>query len=182
MYKLALTILIFVVSFSFSCCKQETVSEEIAEDSGKTELSRKADSTFLASAFMNGLVEIEYSRQIRNRLMNEATKELAVSMLVAHSIINERIKTLATSKNILLPDGLSLQQREKLLENDEKKPNEIDKAYTELLISSHTEEEILFENAAREAFDEEVKSLFIEKIPEIRHHLHMALTARRSLK
>jgi putative membrane protein len=140
------------------------------------------DKDFLSAAYSAGMMEIEVANHVKNILGSKTVKDLAVAMISAHSAMNERIKRLADEKKISLPEGLGQEQREKILKLDSEGGPSPDKAYTELLVEDHTAAVTLFEKAAKDAKDKNVKKFFSEKLSEIQHHLEMATAARSGLK
>ncbi|MFL5753371.1 MAG: DUF4142 domain-containing protein [Bacteroidia bacterium] len=142
----------------------------------------KKDKDFLSAAYSAGLMEIEAANYVENMLGSKTVKDLAVAMVSAHSAMNDRIKSIADKEKISLPEGLTPEQRQKILSLQSKGGSSPDKAYADLLVKDHTVAVALFQKASKNAKDKNVKEFFSEELSEIQHHLEMATAARTKLK
>lgn len=148
----------------------------------KSALSR-ADTAFVSQAAQNGYAEIETGKLAMEKASNPKVKEFAKQMIDDHTQANEELKALASSKGVEAPDDPSLLQRGKamvMLKTAEGAT--FDRRYAESMgVQAHEDNVELFQKAAAEAEDPEVKAYAQKLLPKLQAHLKMAQELVQSL-
>lgn len=135
----------------------------------------ESDQEFLEQAAQNGHAELSASRLALNKARNPQVRAFAQHMIDDHTRVDEELRSLAASKNYSPPQEPSLLQKgkEKILSamGDES----FDRRYVNQMgVDAHEETVALFEKAAREARDPEVKAFAVKHLPSLREHLQKA--------
>ncbi len=160
----------------FTSCKDRAPEDtkEAAQEINDKNLeghSAERNAQFAVDAYSDGLLEIELSRFAHEKSSNPDVKALANEMIEAHTKVNEELKQLADQKNIVLAQGLSEDQRDKLNKGMKKEGTDLDEYYSENLVSAHKDAIKLFEKASDKEEDADLKNFFSTKLPELKHHL-----------
>lgn len=134
-------------------------------------LMSNKDSTFMKNAASAGMFEVEASKVAQQKATDPKLKEFAQKMIDDHTKANDELKSLASSKNITLPTTLAKHQQMMLDHlNKEQQGKDFDEAYRHEMLVSHKEAISLFDNAARNAKDPEVKSWAAQTLPTLKEH------------
>lgn len=103
-------------------------------------------------------------------------------MVKDHSAANEKLKALAKSKGITLPDSLSefeLKTKNKL---SAKSGKDFDKAYVDDMIEDHQKDIREFESAIQTLKDPELKAFATSTLPTLKMHLAAIQQVKQQLK
>ncbi|HET8963059.1 MAG TPA: DUF4142 domain-containing protein [Chitinophagales bacterium] len=171
----------------FTSCKDKAPEDtkEAAQEINDKNMeghSAEKNAQFAVDAYSNGLMEIEMSKLAQQKSTSEDVKSLAGEMIDAHTKVNAELKEIADRKNIVLAEGLTEDQRDKLNKGMEKEGNEIDEYYSEKLVSAHKDAIDLFEKASDKEEDADLKNFFSSKLPELKQHLEKAETLENKVK
>ncbi len=167
-----------VISFFMACHNNPEAGEAIEN---RPERVIQQDSQFVVDAYSEGLLEIEISDHVKNMVNRTELRDIAEMMMIAHEVLNERLKNLAASKHVALPEGLTEHQSEEIFKNDTKSGSEFDKAFLDKLIIDHKNTIDFFKRASKEAKDKDVRHFFTAALPEINAHLDWIKGARDSI-
>lgn len=150
---------------------QET-NEQMAEDTPMEDV--KVDqSDFMTKAASSSMLEIEAGKLAQQKGTSQQVKDYGKQMVTDHTKASTDMKALATKKNVVLPDSMSNDHMEQLNELRDKTGTEFDKAYVDLMVSSHEEAVSLFEDASNNQEDADVKTFAAATLPVLRqHHEH----------
>ncbi|MEI3798528.1 MULTISPECIES: DUF4142 domain-containing protein [unclassified Chitinophaga] len=141
----------------------------------------KADADFLVEAASGGMTEVQLGQLAQTNSMNKQVKAFGALMIKDHGAGNEKLKALAASKNIILPDSVSNHQQ-KMKERLEKKKGEaFDRAYISMMIDDHKRDIRAFKSAAKNAADVEIKAFALDNLPILSAHLDSALNLQRKM-
>jgi putative membrane protein len=81
------------------------------------------------------------------------------------------MRGLAASKQIILPDTLSVRQKKEHDDLAKKHGTAFDKAYVKMMVDDHKEDIEEFKHAAMNANDPDIKALAAANIPILQKHL-----------
>ncbi|GAB2813002.1 DUF4142 domain-containing protein [Ferruginibacter profundus] len=168
-----------IVAAGILSCNSNSNKEpdKVAEEKNDAKFTGPSvrDATALADAFSNSLFEKTLSDSVEKLSSNKEIKAIADSMIAGHKALNAQIQDLAGKKVISLPAKLNSTQEEKLAGLKEKKQADLTKDYVDGLINDHKEAISKFERCSQECEDPEIKSLFQNALPALRHHLDMVM-------
>jgi putative membrane protein len=134
-----------------------------------------AETEFLQQAAQNGHAEVQSSKLAQAKTTDPRVKSFARQMVVDHSKTGDELKALAATRNLEVPDGPSMLQTAKMKVLGASDGVNFDRRYvSEMGVEAHEETVELFEKAARQARDGQVKSFIAKTLPTLKHHLVMA--------
>jgi putative membrane protein len=143
------------------------------EPAGSTTMLSKSDADFLVEAASGGMMEVELGQLVQSKSSSEQVKAFGNMMIKDHETGTEKLKQLATSKNVTLPDAISTsQQKEK--EKLQKERDDFDRAYISLMVDDHKKDIRDFQKAAKSADDSEIKAFAADNLPMLYMHLDSA--------
>lgn len=139
---------------------------------------KAADETFVKTASQHGLGEAQIAALGVKKGAREDVKALAEKMVTDHTAANTELAALAKSKGVMLSTVTDPNDTEKMkdLEN-EPTGKEFDAAFLNQLEADHKKTIDLFEDAADDSEDAEVKAWAAKMLPTLRAHLEHVQTA-----
>ena len=135
----------------------------------------RSDASFMKEAAHAGAAEIEASKLATTKAKSADVKAFADSMIADHTKVADELKALAATKNVKLPEGPSVKQKTELKLIDAGDNDKFDARYAKTFgVKAHEDTIKLFEDAAKNAKDPEVKAWAEKTLPGLKHHLEMA--------
>ena len=133
-----------------------------------------ADREFMRKAASGGAGEVELGRLATERATRPTVKDFGAKMVKDHSAANAELATLARTKGVELPNGLTpedqaLRDRLAALQGAD-----FDRTYMQEMVKDHTQDVAEFEKASQTASDPDVKAWAAAKLPTLREHLALA--------
>lgn len=142
----------------------------------------KKDIRFIINASEGGLMEIKLGELALSNAASSEVKKIGKIMVEDHTKINKELNILAQGKKIALPAIVSKKQQMKYNDLAKKTGADFDEIYISCMISDHKKDIFEFEKEAEKGKDLEIKNWAANKIPVLKHHLHLAKEASISLK
>ncbi|SHN25323.1 DUF4142 domain-containing protein [Mucilaginibacter sp. OK098] len=178
MNKLQLSITITTVLLTFQACKSNIKDDSMVDSfttvkksSGKENvIVEKADADFIAEAARNSMAETELGKLARQKSNNKRIKSFGMIMIAAHSKISNKIKSLASAKNISLLTFADPNKQNEISMLSKKSGNDFDKAYISNMIEDYKKEIATFENAAKNCADPDIKSFAAKTLRVLQAH------------
>ncbi|MGQ3170440.1 MAG: DUF4142 domain-containing protein [Methylophilus sp.] len=134
-----------------------------------------SDKRFLKSAAEAGTFEVEGSKFALKKSKDADILRFAKMMTEDHSQAAFKLKDLATRRMVELPKEPSLMQQAKLKYLESRDGVKFDKSYASHIgVSAHEQAIKLFEDAAEDADDLDIKKFASETLPVLRKHLEEA--------
>lgn len=133
-----------------------------------------ADSTFMKTAAMDGMAEVEHGKLAAQNAASSDVKQFGKRMVDDHGKGNAELKNLASQKNVTLPTELG--PKHKAMHDKLSKLNgpAFDSAYMAHMVSAHKEAVALFQREAKTGKDAETKAFAEQTLPMLQEHLTMA--------
>jgi putative membrane protein len=177
MKKLAGLFLVGLSSlFIYSCDMNKNKNQETsqadttARSQEKTkELSRK-EKDFLMDAAKDGMLEVQLGKLASQKASSKEVKEFGQMMMSDHSQANEKIKQLASTNNIMLPDSLDDDDKDELRDMAKLSGTEFDKKFMNRMVKDHKEDVSDFEDMAEKAENPEIRNMAQQTLPTLREH------------
>jgi putative membrane protein len=131
---------------------------------------------FVEDASAKGVAEVEAGKLAQEKGTAADVKSFAEMMIKDHSAANDKLKTLATSKNLEVSDDAQLMDKAKakamILELRSAKS--FDQAYANNQVKAHEATIKLFEEEAANGKDADLKAFATETLPKLKAHLSQA--------
>ena len=135
----------------------------------------RGDVAFMRQAAENGHAEVESGRFALRKATDPRIRTFAQTMIDDHTQANQALQALAAKKRVELPDGPSLLQKGKAMLLEAADGESFDRRYAESMgVQAHRDTLELFEKAASDADDPEIKAFAQDTLSTLRKHLSMA--------
>lgn len=133
-----------------------------------------ADSTFMKTAAMDGMAEVEHGKLAAQHAASSDVKQFGQRMVDDHGKANAELKALASQKNVTL--ATELDAKHKAMQDKLSKLNgaAFDSAYIAHMVTAHKEAVALFQREAKSGKDAETKVFAEKTLPTLQEHLKMA--------
>jgi putative membrane protein len=144
------------------------------QDTKATAAATGADSTFIRTAAMDGLAEVEHGKLAAQNAASDDVKQFAQRMVDDHGKANTELQALASQKNVSLPKELDA--KHKAMHDKLAKMNgaAFDSAYMTHMATAHKEAVTLFQREGKAGKDPETKAFAEKTLPTLQEHLKMA--------
>lgn len=130
---------------------------------------------FLTSAAHANAAELDASRLLLERSDDVDLKNFAQLLVREHGESQRQLKQLAATKRVNLPQGASPEDEKALDELRARSGEALNREYLQRFgVQSHRQSLALFERAANQARDPDVKRFAESMLPTLRRHLEMA--------
>lgn len=139
-----------------------------------------SDARFLQAASGAGMFEVQAAELAAKRAKDAQVRAFAAKMLAQHTAVNKELKALATAKNVSLPDQPAEPERATLEALSGKTGADFDQLYIQkAALDAHVMANRLFETAAKESEDAQVRDFAVRTLPMLSDHYSMSRTLQR---
>ncbi|HLT06121.1 MAG TPA: DUF4142 domain-containing protein [Cyclobacteriaceae bacterium] len=143
---------------------------------------KEDDAEFAVKAADSGLAEVNASKVAQEKAQHQRVKDFAAMMIEDHTKANEELKALASSKNITLPTAPGEPHVKNVADLNSYTGADFDKEYMDLMVDDHQKAVNLFEDAAEDVEDPDLRAFAAKTLPSLQKHLEHAKTLRDALK
>jgi putative membrane protein len=173
------TVFYFVVAIcltAYACNSNSSSGNQDAVDSAKTVNKEvkpvQADaSNFAVEAANGGMMEVELGKVAQDNAYSPRVKAFGAMMVKDHSEADDKMKAIAGSLNIALPDSVSDATRKEIDQMKMKKGKDFDKAYVDMMVDDHKTDIAAFRKCADNCSDSTIKSFAYTTLPVLEKHL-----------
>lgn len=172
----AFSALLFTVS-----CEKKNNENQTAQTDTTTSMEQPAqepkglsddDKDFMKKAAQDGMLEVQLGKIGEKRAMSKEVKNFGKMLEKEHSEADTKLKELAASKNVMLPDSLNNDQKDKVKKFEtEVKAKDFDSKYIKSMIDDHKQDIQKFEDRAQNTQDTDLKAWIENTLPHLKHHL-----------
>lgn len=178
----------------FSCNNSQPSSTEAAKDSNATKMSdsnstnamastvSKSDQSFAVDAANGGMTEIKAGEMAEQRGMEKDVKDYGKMMVKDHTELADKLKTIASGKNITLPSAISPDMQKDLDDLDKKSGKDFDKAFLDMMVSDHKKVISAFQDEAKNGNDADIRAFADSSLHLLQHHLDEAEKCTKMMK
>ena len=138
-----------------------------------------AETNFIMAAAEGGMTEVKLGELAATNAKREDVKAFGQMMVKDHTAINDDLKTLATLKNITLPDRLDAEHQDIVDKMAAMKGSEFDDAYINGMIQTHQKDAKAFEAESAATQDTGIKYFLDTSIPVVESHLQQATALKK---
>jgi putative membrane protein len=133
--------------------------------------SSSPDKSFYEEAAQGGISEVDLGKLAGEKSNDQKVKDFAAMMVKDHSAANEKLKSLAASKDISLPTSSSTAQLATKAKLEVLTGSTFDKSYIESQVKAHTDTEALLRKEIDSGQDADAKAFAKSILPTVRSHL-----------
>lgn len=169
-------------------CNSGSDSAEAAKDSNAVKMDStaadstkmipatvsKADQDFAVNTAIAGMTEIQAAQIAEQKTKAKDVKEYAEMMVKDHTAAADKLKTIATQKNITLPAALTPDAQKDLDNLQQETGNKFDKDYMAMMVSDHKKVIGAFENESKNGSDADIRAFADSTLHTLRLHLEKA--------
>lgn len=132
------------------------------------------DREFMRKAAEANFAEIEAGRLAAEKAENADVKAYGEHLVSDHTEAQQKLKELAQDEKVALPQGPDEAHRREMERLRGLSGAAFDKAFTSRMVEDHKTAVSLFENASKQAKDEQVKAYAEKTLPALKEHLEKA--------
>jgi putative membrane protein len=132
------------------------------------------DESFFKAAAQGGMAEVELGNLAVQKASSPKVKEFAAKMVKDHSAVNEKLESLASSKNVSLPSGAGAANTAKKGELEVLTGDSFDKSYIKSQVKAHVETVSLLRKEIASGQDADAKAFARSIMPTVQSHLKAA--------
>jgi putative membrane protein len=134
----------------------------------------KEDADFLVNAASGGMLEVQLGELAQTHSRDQRVKSFGFLMVKDHKEAGEKLKALAASKNITLPDSISNRQQKEKEHLRKKKGDVFDEAYINMMTDDHKKDINEFEKEATSGTNPDIKTFARDNLRMLYIHLDSA--------
>lgn len=142
----------------------------------------KSDAQFVVTVADAGMTEVKLGQMAQQKSMDNDVKEYGAMMEKDHTKAGERLKALATSKNLTLPDSVSQDMQKNIDDLQKKSGKDFDKSYINMMIGDHKKVISLFEDESKNGSDADIRAFADSTLPILKGHLNSAEKCSKMMK
>ncbi len=137
------------------------------------------DASFYKHAAEAGISEVDAGTLAQDKGSSQAVKDFGAMMVKDHTAANDKLKAIASAKNISLPTTASIGQMATKTKLDVLSGDTFDKSYVKGQIKAHQETIALLKKEKMSGQDPEAKAFATSVLPTVQTHLKkiMAISA-----
>ena len=132
-----------------------------------------ADKTFVMKAAQGGMTEVQLGQLAADKGTSQDVKDFGSKMVVDHGNANDELKSIASTKNITLPDKLDVKHQAMVDKLGKTSGAEFDKDYVAEMVKGHKETDALFTKEAKSGQDADIKAFAAKTDETVKMHLSM---------
>jgi len=140
-----------------------------------------ADADFLVNAASGQMLEMQLGQLAQENARNERVKRFGAMMIKDHGEGVEKLKALASSKKIALPDSISNRQQKEKGQLQQKKGAAFDEAYIAMMVDDHKKDIQEFEREATNGTNEAIKAFARDNLRMLHIHLDSATNVQKAI-
>jgi putative membrane protein len=129
------------------------------------------DAAFYRHAAEGGIAEVELGNLALKKSEDPAVKDFAAQMVKDHSAANDKLRSVAASKNMKLPTHESVVEAAARAKLEVLSGSTFDKSYIKTMVKDHEKDVAEFRREAKSGQDPEAKSYAEETLPKLKEHL-----------
>lgn len=129
---------------------------------------------FAVKAANGGMMEVQLGEYASKNATDKSVKDFGAMMAKDHSKANDELKSIATSKNIALPATVGQDMTDDMNDLMKKTGKDFDKDYMNAMVKDHKDDIDMFQKAADDSKDSDMKAFASKTLPTLQKHLNDA--------
>lgn len=158
---------------------REILQSPSTDDKTILVIENNNDDVFLMKAVEIQLEEIDLGKLAQQKGTSDHVKALGKMMETDHTKNLAELRTLALSKSITIPTAATDNSRNSYEKLNTKTGNDFGKEYSDMMVKQHEDAIKLFEKAAADSKDAEIRNWASGKLSGMRGHLDQAIACKK---
>jgi len=129
---------------------------------------------FMTNAARGGMLEVQLGNMAAQKASSNDVKQFGESMATDHSQLGQKLQQLASNLGFTLPTNLKPEQQALVSRLEKLSGKTFDREYIKEMVTDHANDVSVFERAATQATNADIKQFASEALPTLRDHLKMA--------
>ncbi len=175
--KTIILLLALLIAPGAACAQSANPATQTSPDANNppaTTPLAASDQSFLNDAAQAGMAEIEGAMLAQKNAATGEVKRFAAQIITEHTKVNDELKALAATKGVKLPTAPSLLQKGEL-QALSLLDAKFDESYVDRLgVAAHESTIALFQDAAVNSQDRDIKAFAERTLPSLQTHLKLA--------
>jgi putative membrane protein len=142
----------------------------------------KDDATFVVNVADAGMTEVQLGQLAQQKGTDKEVKDYGAMMEKDHTAAGDKLKAVASSKNITMPAAVSPDMQKAINDLQQKSGKDFDKAYINQMIDDHKKVISMFESESKNGSDADIKAFADGTLPTLRKHLDEAQKCHKMMK
>ena len=162
----------------------DTVSSMSSSSSMNTDTKpvNDMDKQFMMEAAAGGNTEVAASQLALSMSANDRVKSFANMMVNDHTKAGGELKSMASAKNVTLPDSVMPKQHDALDKLRKTSAAGFDKAYMDMMVKDHKETVDKFKMASEKCENGDIKTWAANTLPTLKMHTDSAMAVQKAVK
>jgi putative membrane protein len=140
-----------------------------------------SDKTFVQKAAIGGMFEVKSSQLAQQMASSQQVKRFAARMITDHTKANQELMALARQKGWQVPTAMDRQHQDMLTQlrsgqggGSGPDSDRFDRAYIDMQVKAHDKTVAIFEQAAQQCQDTDLKQWAAKTLPVLKEHQELA--------
>ena len=138
----------------------------------------ESDVQFIIDVVGINLNEIQLAQLAQEKSENTDVRNFGKMLEMDHRASLKEMTTIANKKKVIIPTSLTDDGKNNFKQLTDLSNTDFDKQFTTLMVKGHQDAITLFDKAATESEDPELKKIAISTLPKLHTHLDMAITLK----
>jgi putative membrane protein len=155
---------------------EDHTSTTLDKDStrGGASATENSDSNFAVKASMGNMAEVVMGKLAVTHGRSQRVKNFGAMMVRDHTAAGDKLKQIASQKNIILPGVLDKEEQGHVDDLQKIDGNDFDKMYMDMMLDDHKDDIKEFQKAADNCKDPDLKTFALTTLPVLEKHLDSA--------
>lgn len=151
-------------------------------DTASAAATEDYDSKFAVDAANGGMAEVALGNLAEQKATNADVKAFAAQMVKDHSKANTELTAWATANNVTLPAAPGEENQKIAADLGKKMGADFDKGYVDQMVTDHDKTVAMFEDAAENAKNADLKAWAAKTLPVLKAHQQHIKTIKDKMK
>jgi putative membrane protein len=150
-------------------------------DTVNTQRTSHRAKEFIKDAAQANSAEIALSELAQSKAQNSDVKQLAEMMVTDHQACNQKLQGIAQARGVEFDQSLDWINQHEVNRLQKSREGDFDKDYTKIMLKDHVKAIKMFQKAADDIQEPDVKEFAANALPKLREHLRHAEDAARAV-
>jgi putative membrane protein len=170
---------LFALAANAQQSKKSTTKKAPAK---KTAAAKPADGPVIMKTYYDDLMEVELGGYAEKYAADQRVKDLGSTMVRDHRRTKIELKSIASQRNMTIPETMDTQHQGKTNELEKKKGTDFDKQYVDMLVSNNAKNLSELRRAQTQVRDKALKDYMPKLITLAQTHLDSARVVQAHIK
>ena len=188
-----ISFVLLALPLAFACNNGANDSVEKADSANEAKMDTSNNMTqgipvsentsqFMVSAANGNMTEVNAGKLAEQKAQNSRVKNFGSMMVKDHTAANDELKSLASQKNVTLPNSMGNDQQDAINDLNKETGKKFDKDFIDMMVRDHKKVIDDFQTADNNTNDADVKAWIEKTLPTLRMHLDSAQAIQNAIE